>query len=519
MEMKHLFKKTPLVFLWTLIMTTSYPASGDQREGDCMLSTKVQGIVLAAGQGTRFNTGRSKLVEKICGQEMILFATRLLEQLHIPTLVVVGYQKELIKSVLSQHHGSSISYCVQEQQKGTGHAVLCTQQHWDRDHLLIMNGDVPLVTPDIIERLYNEHTKTNGEITFVTSHNPDPSSGGYGRVIKKGNSIAIVEARDFDGDPTEECCINAGIYLVRRAFLEDTIGTLKLHETSQEFYLTDLVKIASDNNLTVTTVSAPFDRIRGINNFQELWAAEQVKRCELLKHWMDRGVHFSAAQNVHLDLDITIGSGTYVGCGVHIQGKTIIGKNCKINEFSSLEDVTMGDGVEVHPHSIIKNSIIESFAEVGPFGHVDQSTVKEYAHVGKFVELKRTTMGRIAKAKHLAYLGDAQIGDRVNIGAGTVICNYDGTHKHKTIIGDDAFIGSNNTIIAPLTVGKKAFTAAGSVITDDVPESALAIGRTHQTNKEGYADKIRSTQQEEPRVEFTAAGFVGALKSKNNSCQ
>ncbi|MFZ5954277.1 MAG: bifunctional UDP-N-acetylglucosamine diphosphorylase/glucosamine-1-phosphate N-acetyltransferase GlmU [Candidatus Dependentiae bacterium] len=518
--MKQLFKKAHLVFLCILAMAnkTSYPTTDDQREGDCMLSTKVQGVVLAAGQGTRFKTGRSKLVEKICGQEMILFATRLLEQLHIPTLVVVGYQKELIKEVLDNYHGSSIEYCVQEQQKGTGHAVLCTQQHWDRDHLLIMNGDVPLVTPDIIEHLYNEHTRTNAEISFVTAHNPDPSCGGYGRVIKKDNSIAIVEARDFEGDPTEECCINAGIYLIRRSFLEDTIGTLKLNEKSQEFYLTDLVKIASDKNLVVTTINAPFDRIRGINNFQELWAAEQVKRCELLKYWMDHGVHFSAAQSVHLDLNITIGSGTYVGCGVHLQGKTIIGKNCKINEFVSLENVTMGDDVVIHPQSIVKNSTIESLAEVGPFGYIDNSIVKEKAQVGKFVELKRTTMGRVSKAKHLAYLGDAEIGDRVNIGAGTIICNYDGTHKHKTKIGDDAFIGSNNTLIAPVTIGNKAFTAAGSVITDDVPDSALAIGRTQQTNKEGYAEKLRKSQQE-PQVEFTAAGFLGTLKSKNNSCQ
>ncbi|BDC34978.1 bifunctional protein GlmU [Candidatus Dependentiae bacterium Noda2021] len=485
-----------------------------------MLSTKVQGIVLAAGQGTRFKTGRSKLVEKICGQEMILFATRLLEQLHIPSLVVVGYQKELIQGILENHHGTSVSYCVQEQQKGTGHAVLCTQKYWERDNLLIMNGDVPLVTPQILENLYAEHDKAQADISFVTSHNPDPSCGGYGRVIKKDNSIAIVEARDFEGDPTEECCINAGIYLIRRSFLEEALGALQINEKSQEFYLTDLVKIASQTQRVVVTVDAPFDQIRGINNFQELWAAEQVKRAELLKYWMDHGVHFSAAQNVHLDLDITIGSGTYVGCGVHLQGKTVVGKNCKINENVSLENAKIGDNVTIYPQTIIKDSTVEAEAEVGPFAYVSgNSVIKQKAIIGKFVEVRRSIVGAESKAKHLAYLGDTQLGERVNIGAGTITCNYDGKNKQRTIIGDDAFIGSNNTIVAPVTIGKKSFTAAGSVITDDVPDNALAIGRTHQTNKEGYAEKIRKSHYEN-KVEFTTAGFVGALKGKNNnSCQ
>jgi len=480
-----------------------------------MVTNKVQAVVLAAGKSTRFNTGKTKLVEKICGQEMILYSTRLLEQLHIPTTVVVGYQQELIKDILNKYHGTSLTYCVQEQQKGTGHALMCTQNIWDREHILIMNGDVPLVTPDIIQHLYEEHLTTNADISFVTSHNPDPTNGGYGRVIKRATGTAVIEARDFEGDATQESCINAGIYLIRRKFLEETITRIEQNQKSHEFYLTDLIKIASDHKRIVTTTLAPFDHIRGINNFQELWAAEQVKRSELIKYWMDRGVHFSVAHNVHIDLNVSIGAGSFIGCGVHLLGKTCIGKNCRINEFSSLENATIGDETLIHSHTIIKGSTIGVQSQIGPFAHLETCTVAEQSIIGNFVEIKRSNIGKGTKAKHLTYIGDTQTGHDVNIGAGSIVCNYDGNQKQKTIIEDETFIGSNNTIVAPVRIGRGAFTAAGSVITDDVPPYALAIARAHQKNKEGYATKLRTADENENAS--TSASFIGALKTKNSA--
>jgi bifunctional UDP-N-acetylglucosamine pyrophosphorylase/glucosamine-1-phosphate N-acetyltransferase len=483
-----------------------------------MLSNKAQAIILAAGKSTRFNTGRTKLVEKICGQEMILYATRLFEQLHIPTSIVIGYQQELIRTVIGKYHGSSISYSVQEEQKGTGHALLCAKNKWEREHIIIMNGDVPLVTEKIISDLFDKHIQTDSDISFVIAHNPDPANGSYGRVIQNAKNIKIIEARDFVGDINEQCCINAGIYICKRKFLEETINSLQQNQKSHEFYLTDLINIASDQHRVISTVHAPFDLIRGINNFQELWAAEQIKRAELIKYWMDRGVHFSVAQNVHIDLTVSIGAGSYIGCGVHLLGKTSIGKNCKINEFSSLEDTKLADDITIFSHSILQNSSIGANSQIGPFAHIsEQSIIGDNNIIGNFVEVKRSLIGDGTKAKHLAYIGDTTIGTKVNIGAGTVICNHNGKGKQKTEIGNRAFIGSNSTLVAPLKIGDESFVAAASVITDDVPAGALAIARARQANKEDYARKLVKTTECTFDSTESSGAFLGAIKPKNKT--
>jgi bifunctional UDP-N-acetylglucosamine pyrophosphorylase/glucosamine-1-phosphate N-acetyltransferase len=484
-----------------------------------MFSNRVQAIVLAAGKSTRFNTGRTKLLEKICGQEMILYTTRVLEQLSVPITVVVGYQKDAIQQTISQrhHNTNSIKFVVQEEQCGTGHALMCTKLVWERDHILILNGDVPLVTTDIIHGLFETHTTKNADISFVIAHNADPACGSYGRVVKNDGSIKIVEARDFDGDANEHCCINAGIYLIRKQFLQECIDSVSMHATAKEFFITDLVKIASEKSKTIAMFSAPFDRVRGINTLQELWVAEQIKRAELIKYWMDRGVHFSVAQNVHLDIDVIIGSGTYIGCGAHILTGTAIGKNCKIHEFASLENSRLGDDCEILPHSIVKDSTIGSNSSIGPFAHVkENSLIGQNVTLGNFVEVKKSTIGDGTKAKHLAYLGDARIGANVNIGAGTITCNYSGSGKHQTVIHDNAFIGSNNTLIAPVTIEQNAYTAAGSVISENVPANALAIARARQVNKEGYANQLRDIKTPEAarHANSTLHSFMGALKSK-----
>lgn len=481
-----------------------------------MLSNKVQAIILAAGKSTRFNTGRTKLLEKICGQEMILYTTRLLEQLNIPITVVVGYQKDAIQEIINRRH-HTINFAIQDEQCGTGHALMCTKLVWDREHILILNGDVPLATTDIIENLYEKHLATHADVSFVTAHNADPVIGGYGRVVKTADAIRVVEARDFDGDANEHCCINAGIYLVRKQFLQQCINDFVQNEKTREFYITDLIRIASDQKRTVTTVSAPFDRVRGINTLQELWAAEQIKRSELIKYWMEKGVHFSVAQNVHIDLDVTIGSGSYIGCGVHLLMGSTIGKNCKIQEFSSVEGSHIGDNCDILPHCIIKDSSIGSNCIVGPFAHVrEHSAVADHVMLGNFVEIKRSTLGKGTHAKHMTYLGDAHIGAHVTIGAGTITCNYNGLTKHQTIIHDNAFIGSNNTLIAPVTIEKDAYTAAGSVISENVPAQALAISRARQVNKEGYAHQLRDSKGE---ADPTMLSYIGVIKDKNSHTQ
>lgn len=455
------------------------------------MNTNLQAIILAAGKSTRFNTESSKLTELLCGQAMILYPTKLLEKLAIPTVAVVGHCKENVQAIMEQHHGSAIKSVVQTEQKGTGHALLTSQHLWNKDHILVLNGDAPLITEDLIIKLYQEHTQKNMTISFVTSCNPDPTSKSYGRVVRSQNSIEIIEAKDFTGDMAEHCCINAGIYIINKNFLTTHIAELTDNNANKELYITDLIKIASTQGLGVTTISASFDTIRGINTFQELWAVEQIKRSQLITYWMDRGVRFSVAQNVHIDLNVTIGAGSYIGCGVHLEGNTHVGKNCRIKEFSSLENTILDDNVIINPHTIINNSHIASGSHVGPFAHVhDNVTLGLNSRIGNFVEIKRSTLDSNVAAKHLSYIGDAIIGWGVNIGAGTITCNYDGTEKHKTIIKNNAFIGSNNTLIAPVIIGDHAFTAAGSTITDNVPDGALAIGRAYQINKPDYAKKI-----------------------------
>jgi len=453
---------------------------------------KLQAIILAAGRATRFKSDRSKLSEKICGQEMILYLTQLLEHLNIPTTTIVGYQKESLQKSITDYHHNRINFITQKDQHGTGHALLCSRNHWNSEHILIMNGDIPLITNEIIETLYKKHIASKAVISFVTAHS---SSNSYGRVIQTNNSIKVIEARDFNGDIHEQCCINAGIYIATKNFLTHHIDAIKQTKTSKEFYITDLIDIASKRGLPVATTTAPFDQIRGINTFEELWAAEQIKRAELIKHWMNHGVRFSFAQNIHIDRAVSIGPGSFIGCGVQLLGDTKVGKNCTINAFSLLNNALLGNQVVIHSHSVIENTRIDAQAQVGPFAHIRENThIKSSAIIGNFVETKNSTIGHHSKAKHLTYLGDAIIGSQVNIGAGTITCNYDGVKKEKITIEDKAFIGSNNSLVAPITIHKNAYTAAGSVITDDVPANALAIARMRQTNKDGYAQKISSIQ-------------------------
>lgn len=467
----------------------------------------LQGIILAAGSSSRFKTGRTKLVEKICGREMILYPTQVLTQLNIPVFMVVGFQKELVEEVVKEHFLKQVTFISQKEQKGTGHAISCTKDTWFADDILIMNGDMPLVNTDIIEKLYKKHKENDATLSFATAHHCDPE-GMYGRVIQANDKIEIVEARDFEGDVNETCCVNAGIYIIKKDFLEKAIDKLTNNNNAQEWYITDLIKIAADNNHKVTTLSVPFDRIRGVNNFKELWAVEQIKKSEIIQYWMNNGVRFSIAHNVHIDWNVAIGAGTAIGSGVQLLKDTTIGKDCTIGSFSKLTATNVGDRCVVKEHTIIEHSTLEEEVCVGPFSYVHgDSVLEKKSYVGCFVEVNRSRIGSETKAKHLAYLGDTQTQEKVTIGAGTIVCNYDGTNKHCTTIKSGTLVGGNVTIIAPVTINNDSIIAAGSVITDNVPTDTLAIARARQENKEGYAQKIRAKQKKNVSPDKL---FVGA---------
>lgn len=455
-----------------------------------------QAVILAAGKSTRFQTHTTKLAYTICGQQMILYPLQLLADQAIPTICILGHQQETVKDLIHARYPDT-DFCVQTEQNGTGDALCCAESSLHANHILVLNGDMPLLKAETIQKLIATHTETHAAVSFVTAHNADPESK-YGRIIEENGTLRIKEHYEFSDMSSIEHMINAGIYLFDRTFLHKALSTLQPHTSSGEIRITDLIGHASDQELSIATVPASFDEIRGVNTLKELWAVEHIKRAELISYWMERGVRFSSAPHVSLDNDVTIGLDTCIGPGVVLTQGTHIGAHCTIEAFSVLKNTTVDDHSTILPHCVCTTSHIKSGASVGPFAHLQNTTLDTNAVLGNFVEAQRSTIGSRTKAKHLSYIGDALIGSGVTVGAGTITCNYDGVSKHRTMIHDHSFIGSNSTLIAPLEVGKAALVGAGSTITDNVPQDALAIARQRQTTKTDYASKHRQKKASKP---------------------
>lgn len=457
-----------------------------------MATSFIQAIVLAAGESTRFGTKISKLSFSICGEPMVTYPIKLLFRLKIKTTVVIGFQEKIVKEIVENCEVPNISFIEQKERLGTGHALLCTKNSWNSENILVLNGDIPLISQKIILALLKKHKNSNATLSFVTANCVSAASSNYGRVIEEEGKISIVEARNFTGKEKIGQLVNAGVYLVKRKFLDKVLQKIKPNEKTGEIYITELIRHASENGEKVSTTLEPFDSIRGINTLRELLEAEKIKRSEIISTFMENGVRFASAQNVCIDLDVSIGANSFVGSNTTILKGTRIGENSTIFGSSIISQSRIGNDTKILPFSVIENSEICENATVGPFAHLRTGTILEKnSLVGNFVEIKKSTLGENSKAKHLSYLGDTEIGKNVNIGAGTITCNYDGFNKNKTLIEDGAFIGTNNALVAPVTIGKGSITAAGSVITKDVPDNTLAIARERQTNKEGYAKKIR----------------------------
>jgi len=359
-----------------------------------MINNKVQAIILAAGKSKRFATGTSKLVERICGKEMIIHTTSLLEKMNIPTTLVVGYKKELIEAAVKKYHEKEIfNFVNQTEQHGTGHALQCTKKTWKKEHILVMNGDTPLLSEKLLQRLIDKHIETKATMSFIVARNVDPSVQGYGLVINKNNQIKIVEDQHLDKEQDDLCNLNGGIYLLSRTFIEQHIDSLPRNKQSGEVYLTTLAEIASNNGLTVNIIDAPFDEVRGVNTLRELWVAEQLKRSDLIDYWMSKGVRFSTAQNVHIDENVTIGSGTYIGNGAQLFGNTSIGKNTSICAFAILNNAKIGNNCLIRSHSIVKESIIGNNCMVNSFSYVHKkSKIQNNCSVDSFTEIRKQTI-------------------------------------------------------------------------------------------------------------------------------
>ncbi|HSW76158.1 MAG TPA: NTP transferase domain-containing protein [Candidatus Saccharimonadales bacterium] len=337
----------------------------------------LQAIILAGGISERFQTGNTKLIEKICGTEMILFPVRLLKSLQIPTAIVVGFQHERIKKIVQANH-PEVTFVLQKEPLGTGHATQLTKNIWNQDHILLMNADIPLLTADIINKLYRKHIKADADISFVTAHSMGLDATKYSRVSFDNNKIQVTEGPDnCDIDDSDQCCISAGIYIAKRSFLNQHIEKLSKNETTGEIYLPELIKIASDHQCKIITTPVSFDIVRSVDTLADLWAVEHIKRSQLMLHWMNHGVRFANTLNILIDETVHIEPRCYIGSGVLLLGKTTIKSDTTIGAYTHIENSTIEKECVIPSHMIITKSTIKKNTTLHSFSHIDNQKIQE----------------------------------------------------------------------------------------------------------------------------------------------
>ncbi len=433
--------------------------------------SQVQAVVLAAGKGTRMKTRKPKVLHELCGRSMLQHVLETLRSCSINDPVVV------ISPELREHvEAAGIRFVVQEPQNGTGHAVQVALPKLNGDALLVLSADMPLVSVALIQSVLERQRSSAADLTLVTARVELPSS--FGRVVRDGSMIrCIVEERDATPQQRTIDEVNAGIYCFKTSALRSAIAGLSADNAQHELYLTDCVATIAQTSGRIETIEAQDLRsVIGINTRVELARADAMLRERLLQEHMLAGVTIVDPATTYVDVGVKIGMDSTIHPHSYLSGRTIVGKNCVIGPNAIIGNAAIADGAHVL-QSVVKDSIVGDGVTIGPFAHLRGNTIIEAnAHVGNFVEMKNTRMGQDAKAGHLAYLGDAEIGERANIGAGTITCNYDGTRKNKTKIGADAFVGSNSSLVAPLTIGEGALTGAGAVVLRDVPDGERVAG-------------------------------------------
>jgi bifunctional UDP-N-acetylglucosamine pyrophosphorylase/glucosamine-1-phosphate N-acetyltransferase len=447
-------------------------------------------------------SARPKVLHHVAGLPMIehvLATARSLEPRSIT--VVIGHEAAAVRAALRHH--ADLSFAVQEPQLGTAHALLVAGpalQH-ATGTLIMLSGDVPLLSADTLKLLDEHHNSSRAAATLITAELENPH--GYGRIVRAGGSIArVVEERDATADERRLREINSGIYAFALEGLFDALRQIACENAQKEYYLPDLVAIFRRQGRVVETLPvSSADQIRGINSRRELAEVSSMVRQQKTAELMDAGVTIEDPATAYIDRDVTIGPDTIIHPGVSIEGGTTIGRGCEIHSGVRIVDSRIGDGVTVFNHCVIVEARIGNEARVGPFAHLRKDAdLRPHARVGNFVELKKTVLGIGSKAMHLAYLGDATIGEKVNVGAGTITCNYDGMAKHPTIIGDGAFIGSDSQLVAPVTIGTGAYVGSGTTVREDVPARSLAVSAGKQRNIEGWVEKKKPKPAEKAPV-------------------
>ena len=448
-------------------------------------------VILAAGKGTRMKSELPKVLHPIAGQPLIDRVLDTAQALNPSTMtLVVGHSADKVRTHLAGRPG--LAFAAQEPQLGTGHALLQTEPilRGRSGIVILLSGDVPLLRADSLQGLVETHKAAGAAATVLTAKLERPY--GYGRIVRTNGRISrIVEERDATPSQREIKEINSGIYAFDLEPLFDALSAINAENSQGEYYLPDLIGIYRRQKRGVATFTiANAAEIRGINSRTELPEVSKMVRQQKNEELMAAGVTLIDPDTTYIDSDVEIGPDTVIHPFVFIEQGTTIGAACEIHAGSRVVNSKVGDRVLIRNHSVIADATVADGASVGPFAHLRPgASLGQNARVGNFVEMKNATLGAGSKANHLAYLGDATIGDNVNVGAGTITCNYDGTDKHPTVIDDGAFVGSNSTLVAPVTVGRGAYVAAGSTVTQDVPAGALGIGRGRQENKPGWVEK------------------------------
>ena len=444
-------------------------------------------------------SSRPKALHELAGLPLIEHVLRSADALTpVKVDVVVGHLADQVMARLSDRSGTGFAY--QQEQRGTGDALLQAEPLFrgQLGTLVVLSGDVPLVRPETLRRLVTAHEQQNSAFSVLTATVARPY--GYGRIIRTNGRLSrIVEESEASERQRQIREINSGIYALDLAELFDALRELPLGAARQEIYLPGLVPIYRRRGLQVETVSVVNpNEVRGVNSQTELAEVKRIVRQTKNEELMAKGVTIEDPATTYIDMDVTVGADTVIHPGVVLEGRTTVGARCELHSGVRIVDSHLGDDVLVNNHCIIREATLEQGAQVGPFAHLrPEAHIGESARVGNFVEIKKSSLGSGSKANHLTYLGDATIGTGVNIGAGTITCNYDRGKKYPTTIGDRVFIGSGTELIAPVTLGDDAYIAAGSCISDDVPPGALGVARGRQVNKDGWAVRRKAKSGQE----------------------
>ena len=445
-------------------------------------------LILAAGQGKRIKSDIPKVLHKVCGKEMVNHVIDNMRKACIQDVnVIVGKGAELVKEGTKSR---CVSYSLQEEQLGTGHAVKCAKSFLEgKDGVVaIFAGDAPLTKVETIEKLMNEHIEKNNSATLLSAFVDDPT--GYGRIIRNGDEVVkIVEHKDCNEEELKVNEMNAAMYCFDIKELLSSLEKLSNNNSQGEYYLTDVIGILKEAGKRVGAVVADYEDTIGVNSRDQLAEAEEILRSRINNMHLENGVTLIDPKTTYIGTDVEIGKDTIIYPNNIIEGKTVIKENCTILQNCRIKDSIIESGVEVQASVVLESKIGEN-TTVGPFAYIrPETSIGKNARIGDFVEIKKSTIGNETKVSHLTYIGDAEVGSGCNFGCGTVVVNYDGKEKHKTVIGDNSFIGCNTNLVSPVKVGDNTYIAAGSTITKEVPEGSLAIARAKQKNIEGWVER------------------------------